>query len=129
MAAAVLGCRVKLATALTVNARGSYDVLLGQDWLYRTRNTADFGAGTYKLGGGGVLVRQWGRQLEVLPFSAPLQELKELANGSTETSSSDGGEADDVLQRIAGAAWSGSLLQSLQLLMTGWYAKFTVRTV
>ena len=44
-------------TGRCVNARGSYDVLLGQDWLYRTCSTTDFGAGTYTLGGGRVLVR------------------------------------------------------------------------
>ena len=68
--------------------------------MYRTRSTTDFGSRTYTLGGGRVLVRQQGRQLEVLPFSAPLRELKELTSDSIDTSSSDEGEADDVLQGL-----------------------------
>ena len=34
----------------------------------------------------------------MLPFTAPLRELKELNSNNTDTSSSDEGEADDVLQ-------------------------------
>ena len=68
--------------------------------MYCTCNTADFDAGTDTLGGGRVLVRQRGRQLEVLRLSAPLCELNELASDSTDMSSSDERDADDVLQGL-----------------------------
>ena len=50
-----------------VDAKGAYDVLLGQDWLGDTASTADFKTHTYMLGHEKVTMRQRGRQLEVLP--------------------------------------------------------------
>ena len=51
--------------ARCVNAHGSYDILLGRDWLRKTRSRADFASDIYCLDGS-VRVRQRGRQLEVL---------------------------------------------------------------
>ena len=51
--------------AQCVNARGSYDVLLGQDWLRMTYFSPDFCCQVYKLDGK-VRVRQRDRQLEAL---------------------------------------------------------------
>ena len=90
-----VGARI---SARCVNARGAYDMLLGQDWLKATDSSAQFGTKIDTLSKK-VRVRQRGRQLEVLgPVESSTEEEDDSDSGSSTQAERDAAESlDEIL--------------------------------